>query len=196
MPDLSLSAGIKMKVAITGGVGEGKSTILGWIAEEGWPVHSSDKAARAVFADPEVNHELARLAGRKLAIEPAELRASMLGDPKVRRRVNAFLHPLIGKLTPEAPAFFEVPLLIEACLQSRYDRVWVVTCGPEEQRRRLLDRYSDPALVEALIAVQLPTSEKLLFADSVFRTNAPFQHVRSLLRQALQELTLNGKCPL
>jgi dephospho-CoA kinase len=184
-----------MRVAITGGIGEGKSTILEWIREEGWSVHSSDQAARELFRTPQVNTTLAELAGEEGPISPSQLRRAMLDSVVVRRRVNALLHPLIHQASrTREEGFFEVPLLIEACLQNRYDEVWVVTCGAEEQRRRLLSRYEDSDLVDGLLAIQLPTKAKLVFADRVLRTNEPFEHVRSLLREALQILrtTVNG----
>jgi dephospho-CoA kinase len=182
-----------MRIAITGGIAEGKSTILEWIREEGWPVRSSDAAAREYFADPDINARLAAIAGVSGPISPAALRHAMLVSAETRRRVNAVLHPLIGQASEEVvEGFFEVPLLIEACLQYRYDQVWVVTCGAEEQRQRLMDRYGDEALISLMLAVQLPSKAKIVFADRIFRTNAPFRHVRSLLSEALQELTVDA----
>lgn len=67
----------------------------------------------------------------------------------------------------------EIPLLIEACLQGGFDRVWVVTCGADEQRRRLVERLGGEAGAEALLGSQLPTRAKIPFADVVIRTNQP-----------------------
>jgi dephospho-CoA kinase len=177
-----------MRVAITGGIGEGKSTVLGWIREAGWPTYSSDEGAREVLADPRVLAKVTEIAGL-VSFSPDGLRRAMLSSAETRRRVNSLLHPLIVERSPrDREGFYEIPLLLETCTQHRYDEVWVVTCGAEEQRRRLLDRYGDPALVDALLSVQLPTKVKVVFADRILRTNLPFENVRSLLGEALENI--------
>jgi len=99
------------------------------------------------------------------------------------------MHPLVmGKIAESEATFVEVPLLIEACLQDDFDQVWVVTCGVEEQRRRLFDRYKDQGLVEAMLGTQLATCAKIPFADKVIRTNHTFDHVRLLVSEAVKEL--------
>jgi len=184
-----------MRIAITGGIAEGKSTVLGWIQDSGWSVHSSDSAARSAFADSSIQLQLAALTGLVPPLLPSDLREAILGSHDVRRAVNRLMHPFIGGQAAESDAVFhEVPLLFEACLQSRYDEVWVVSCGEEEQRRRLIDRYGDPRLVEALIAIQLPTPVKLLFGDRVFRTNSPLDTVRTSLREALRVTSIKANC--
>jgi dephospho-CoA kinase len=179
-----------MRIAITGGICEGKSTVLGYLREGGWSVCSSDDVARAFFKDPSVNRDLARLAGLDFPMEPGALRSAIGASPSVRRSVNRYLHPLIREATASIEAtFFEVPLLFEACLQGAYDEVWVVTCGASEQRRRLVDRYGPGPAIEGLLSSQLPSSAKIAFSDQVIRTNQPPETVRSSLDEATNELS-------
>jgi dephospho-CoA kinase len=63
-----------------------------------------------------------------------------------------------------------------------------VTCGPHQQRKRLMKRYGDAAHVDRMLATQLPSRAKIPFADMIVRTNAPLDHVRRLLSEALAEL--------
>lgn len=177
-----------MRIAITGGIAEGKTTVLNWIREAGWPTCSSDDAAREVVNDPAVQRELARIAGLQVPIQPAALREAILSSSEVRRAINRLLHPLIGRVTAKSEAVFhEVPLLFEACLQNRYDQVWVVHCGEEEQKRRLVARYGDEATVERLLSLQLPAKSRLIFADREIRTNSNLDTVRTVLAHALSE---------
>ena len=97
-----------------------------------------------------------------------------LADPSIRRAVNRITHPAIFDRIQNAGAqFIEVPLLIEACLQGEFDRVWVVTCGPEEQLRRLTARLQSAEAATVLLRTQLTSRVKIVFADSVIRTNQP-----------------------
>ncbi len=183
-----------MRIAITGGICEGKSTVLEWLREDGWAVCSSDSVAAEIFARAEINREIARLAGLAHPVEPGALRAAILGSAEVRRSVNRFLHPLITPLILSASGvpgttFVEVPLLIETCLQPRFDEVWVVTCGLREQRRRLLERYRDKVLVERVLSTQLPSLARLAFADRIVRTNRTLETVRSSLNEVTRELS-------
>ncbi len=179
-----------MRVAVTGGIAEGKSTVVGYLREAGYPTFSSDADAREIFGDPEVNALLARAASLPAPLERDALRAAILRDPAIRRSVNRIMHPRVrAAQRARARGFFEVPLLIEACLQGEYDRVWVVTCGPEEQRRRLRERLGDELSVEGLLAAQLPTVTKLAFSDLAVRTNEPPERVRSVVLDAARRLT-------
>jgi dephospho-CoA kinase len=162
---------------------------LGYLREEGYPIFSSDAAAREVFDDPAVNALLARAAELPAPVGREALRAAILGDDRIRRSVNRIVHPRVrAALRARERGFFEVPLLVEACLQAEFDRVWVVTCGPEEQRRRLRERLGDEASVEGLIAAQLPTEVKLAFADRTLRTNDAPDLVRGTALDAARRL--------
>jgi dephospho-CoA kinase len=170
-----------MRVAITGGIAEGKSTVMAIIAELGHATASSDAMARRVFSEPDVQAQLAAAAGLTTStVTPAELRAAITASDEVRKRVNAIMHPRVrAAMDDSAARFHEVPLLIEACLYGRYDRVWVVTCGAEEQRRRLVARLGDDATADALIASQLPTAVKEAFADKIIRSDQPLDAMRA-----------------
>jgi dephospho-CoA kinase len=171
-----------LRIAVTGGIAEGKSTVLGYLRDAGYDTISSDTVARELFETADLNEQLGRIAGLALPVSPAALRAAISNSPSIRREVNDLMHPaILARLKASSAPFLEVPLLIEACLQYEFDRVWVVTCGSQEQRARLLARYSDPEHVERLLRAQLPTTSKTPFSDFAVRTNAPEEAVRRLV---------------
>lgn len=175
------------KTAVTGGIGEGKSTVLRYLEEEGQAVVSADALAREVFLSPPVQEALARLLRRPGAVQPAELREAIAEQPNLRREVNRLMHPpVLAAIRASDAAFVEVPLLVEAGLVPAFESAWVVTCGVEEQRRRLRERYQDEAIVEGFLASQLPTRAKIPFADEIIRTNQPFERVKADVREALR----------
>lgn len=177
-------------VGITGGIAEGKSTVLGILRDAGYSVASADEAARQVLSDPEIAKVVATAAGLRYPFERIELRDRLARDPAVRRRVNSVLHPLIrDQLAVKNAQFVEIPLLIEDCLQDQFEEIWVVTCGPQEQLSRLNIRTGSESASRALLAMQLPTSAKLPFADRIVRTNQSRTRVKvSTLHAATQAI--------
>ncbi len=159
-----------MRIAVTGGIAEGKSTVLAEIASLGIPTLSADAVAREVLSTGQVQLEVGEALGLSLPLDRAELRAR-LGDPSARRDLNRIMHPHVwATISSFQHGAVEVPLLIEACLHPAFDQVWVVTCGVTEQRRRLTERLGDARLVDTLLATQLPTRAKIPFASVIVRT--------------------------
>lgn len=178
-----------MRIAITGGIAEGKSTVLAALGRMGYSTISSDQVAKDLFFLPDVQAQLSVIAGLPLPVEPVKLRESMTLDGAVRRAINRFMHPLVMDALDQSGArFHEIPLLVEACLFDRYDQVWVVTCGELEQARRLRERYGPDVDLDALLGWQLPTSAKLPFADRIVRTNVGLDRVHRELAEAVAAL--------
>jgi len=173
------------RIAITGGIAEGKSTVLGYLENMGFGVESADRLARETFLMPETQAELAGLLGIDPPVSPETLRAR-LEDDEIRRRVNECTHPkILAALRSSVARIIEVPLLVETCLLGEFDRVWVVTCGREAQLARLTARVGE---VEArrLVRTQLTSRVKIPFADRVFRTNEPESTVQRSVSLAVQ----------
>jgi dephospho-CoA kinase len=178
-----------MNVAITGGIAEGKSTVLGYVRDLGHSTASADEIARSVFADPDVQERISDASGLNVPIHSPDLRRAMHADPSLRRLVNSIMHPAIHqRMKLERATFIEVPLLFEACIYGMFAHVWVVTCGREEQRRRVAERYGEGPVADAIIASQLPSRAKTPFSDRVFRTNDSPETVRRLLSEAVAAL--------
>jgi dephospho-CoA kinase len=167
-----------LKAALTGGVAEGKTTVLRMLSEAGLKTGSADEVARDVFEDPFTQGLIEERLGLPGPLDRARLRALIASDPDKRRALNEVVHPEIFARLLEAGAdVVEVPLLIETCLQSSFRRVWVVTCGRQEQVRRLTERLGDERRAEDMVSSQLPTPVKCAFADRIVRTDRPLGDV-------------------
>jgi dephospho-CoA kinase len=177
-----------MRVAVTGGIAEGKSTVLAMLDDLGFQTASSDQFARQAFYEAEVQAQFSKLTGLPLPVSPADLRGALVGSTVLRRAVNRIMHPhVVASIEESAAQFIEVPLLIETCLQTMFDEVWVVTCGPEEQTRRLDARYGQESGAR-LIDTQLSSFVKTPFADVVVRTNLPIETVKRYVEQVAQSV--------
>ncbi len=173
-------------IAITGGIAEGKSTVLNMIEAEGFRVCSADTVAKVVAEDPVTQQMVAQALGSEQLLGKEELRHRVATDSDARRAVNQVVHPLVwDHLLTSGAQFIEVPLLMEACLQAEFNRVWVVTCGEDEQLRRLINRAGNEQIARGMIGSQLPTEVKSAFADQIIRTDRDLAdvnvHVRTLL---------------
>ena len=175
-----------MRVAITGGIAEGKSTVLGYLREAGYPVLSADEIARTIFETEEIQNFLLEALG---TVDRTAVRTRLAHDPKFRRKLNGEMHPPVMKKIRESGAeIVEIPLLVETVLYPQFESVWVVTCGPEEQRRRLLARVRDEAIADAMLSTQLCSAVKIPFADRIVRTILDEDSVK---RYVLESVTID-----
>lgn len=172
-----------MRVAITGGAAEGKSTVVAYMAALGLTTVSADDLAREAYNDPPVQEWIRFELG---STDRSKVRSALLHDSTFRRRLNSVTHPrILVKLRECMADVFEVPLLIETCLQPYFDVVWVVTCGHAEQLRRLEERLGSRTAAEAFLHTQLPTRAKFAFADRIVRTNSDEESVRRYVTEAV-----------
>lgn len=140
-----MSSNPPVSVAITGGIGAGKSAALAAFARHGAAVVSSDEIVHHLIrSDPEVKAALLERLGEGILGEDGEIdRAKVgeivFGDREALTWLEALLHPRVsaeylrwlGQLAqlpePPAVAVTEVPLLYEVGAQDRFDKIVVVT---------------------------------------------------------------------
>ena len=125
-----------MKIAITGGIGSGKSAVAAVIRRSGYKVVSADEAYRRISGRADYLSVVKKLfpdavKGEPPALDRAVLAAEVFADGKKRAALNELAHPLIMKemfeeAKGERVAFFEVPLLFEGGYEDRFDKVIVV----------------------------------------------------------------------
>lgn len=170
------------KLAVTGGAGEGKSTVVGILRDIGCRVASADEIVKTLWDDPLVQDRVTMALHLPLPLDKATVRNLILSDVAARRELNSIFHAqTIERILADSAEIVEVPLLFESCMQGLFQRVWVVTCGPEEQMNRLVSRLGDKAAAESLVHAQLSSRVKCAFADEVIRTDQPLYAVKHVV---------------
>lgn len=194
-----------MLVAITGGIAEGKSTVLRWFEEWGARGISLDRIARALSAPEEpLWRAIVAAFGQEYLLPDGELNRRRLGeaifaDASLRQRLNRVSHPLILQRMhleienvrynePDALVAVEVPLLIECALYLAFDRVVVVEAGESVQIARLITGGLSEAEAIRRLASQMPTRVKRIFADWVVWNRKSLEQTREQSWRVWQEL--------
>ncbi len=191
-----------VRVAITGGVADGKTTVLNLFRELGAPTLSSDAVvANLLRPGTDLWEQLIRQFGSEIVGQDGTLRRDRLaelafGEPTKRRQLNALIHPAVVSAVeqwlalqpPSAfPYLIEVPLLIEVAWQGWFDGIVVVRSTPALQRARLHARGLPNPLIEQILRSQLPTQCKSAFADWQIRTHRSLEWVRKQVHRLWRE---------
>ncbi len=175
-----------LRIGLTGGIGSGKSTVAVLLAAKGAAIIDTDAIARRLTlpggrAIPAIRSEFGNEAiDATGGMNRDRMRALAFGDPQVRRRLEAILHPLIGIETEREAAssaspvkVFDVPLLVESGRwRSRVNRVLVIDCNEDTQVGRVVKRAGWAVeMVQAVIAQQAARSARLAAADVVIHND-------------------------
>jgi dephospho-CoA kinase len=171
-----------LKIGLTGGIGSGKSTVAAMLAALGATLIDTDAIARALTAGggvalPALQREFGDLiVGADGSLDRAAMRERAFADARVRQRLEAVLHPLIGAEAQRqadaangAALVFDVPLLAESRQwRARVHRVLVIDCRAEVQIERVIARpgWAREAAARA-IAAQATREVRRAIADAV-----------------------------
>lgn len=161
-------------VAVTGGIGAGKSTVSRRLAELGAVVIDSDRLAREVVAPGSDGlAEIAETFGPGVLAEDGSLlrpalAAIVFGDPAARARLEAITHPRVrarfaeerAAAGPDAIVVNDIPLLVALPVAAGFHLVLSVRADPETRVARLVDRGLTEADARARIAAQITDAER------------------------------------
>ena len=187
-------------LGLTGSIGMGKSTTAKLFAEAGVPVYDADAAVHRLYEGEAVPAIEAAFPGTTVdgKVDRARLSALLVHDPAAMQKLERIVHPMLGasrkKFLDQAErsgapvAVVDVPLLYETGGENRVDAVVVVTTSPEVQRERILARDNMTGeKLDAILARQLPDSEKRKRADFVVDTSHGLEPVRARIRDILEQ---------
>jgi dephospho-CoA kinase len=193
-------------LGLTGSVAMGKSTTARFFAEEGVPVHDADTVVHRLYEGDAVPVIEAAFPGTTAGgkVDRVKLGSRVMGDLAALRQLEAIVHPMVqdaeARFLAEAEAkgapvaVLDIPLLFETGGDRRVDAVVVVTAPAEVQRARALERPGmTEQRLEAMLARQMPDSEKRLRADFVVDTSRGFDDARAQVQAILQRLATMPK---
>ncbi len=191
----------KLKIAITGGIGSGKSTACALLKEEGYPVYSCDEAYAQLFNSGYFNESFLKLFGKCAFDEegkPSRERISKIvfSDRQKLKELDKITHPAIfGYMFKKAEeeekcvCFFEVPLLFEGGYQKLFDKVLIIMRDENERIKSIMQR-DNLSEEEALLRLnsQFKYQNNTFAEYYVIHNSGNFDDLRVKLRLYLKTL--------
>ncbi len=181
-----------IKVALTGSIGMGKSTVARMFEKRGVPIFDADAEVRLLQGQdgPLLGPIEARFPGivRNGMLDREALSQRVLGDPAALAELEAIVHPAVQAAREhfiaanrDAPVLlFDIPLLFETGGEAAFDKVIVVSAPAAIQRERVLAR---PGMTEAKLASildrQMPDRDKRDRADFVVDTSTSLEETEA-----------------
>lgn len=173
---------MKRVIGLTGGIGTGKTTVANYLAQHHQlPVLDADIYAREAvqLASPILDSIFERY-GASVRLPDGSLNRKQLGEiifryADERQWLEEQIHPYVRDRFQSQLAtlgvpivVLVVPLLFEANMTDLVTEIWVVSCSPEEQLRRIMERDRlSPEQAQSRINSQLALQEKIARADVV-----------------------------
>jgi dephospho-CoA kinase len=189
-----------LRVGLTGGVACGKSTVAKMFADLGTEVIDADKIVHQLYHVGEpVYRQLVEHFGKEIVRADGEIDrtrlAAIVFDGGRVQELNRIVHPAVFRRQtewmlevtakhPDAIAMVEAALMLESGGRSRYDKIIVVTCAPEQKIARYAQRagIAEAAArneVERRSRAQMTDHEKAALADYVIDNSGSLEQTRA-----------------
>ena len=187
-----------LTIALTGGIGSGKSTVATLFSRLGVPVIDSDIIAREIVEPGmPILQQIADEFGNDILtpeqhLDRKKLAGIVFADPGKKKKLEKLLHPAIYheienriKELDFPYCIIVIPLLVETGAINRFNRVLVVDVPEETQLQRTAERDQRSAeFVRKIIKSQVSRKERLQYADDVIENNVTIDQ----LEQSVSEL--------
>ncbi len=194
-------------IGLTGNIACGKSTVLAMLREHGAAVIDADQVTRQVQQPGEpVYRQIVETFGDAILCKPGgpidrqRLGAIVFSDPQALRRLEQIVHPAVhahilawldNAATHARVAVIDAVKLLEAGWKQVCDAVWVVTCTPEQQLRRLMEtRGMSEAEARMRITAQPPQESRVAQADVVIDNSGTLDATRAQVDAAWAHILL------
>lgn len=193
-----------LRVALTGGIGSGKSLVGEILEELGALVIDSDQLAREVIerGSPGYEEVVTAFGDSILSegqIDRSKLAAVVFNESDLRKKLESIIHPLVReaaeklarKLPSGAILINQIPLLVESDGAKRFDYVVTVSADEEIRRERLRLRGLKDYEITQRMAAQVSDSEREKIANYIIRNDGSIDE----LTRAVEELMASELLP-
>ena len=187
-----------IRVALTGNIASGKSTVQKILEDKGFKVFDADKIGHKILEneqktiidafsgyDISENNKISRQKLGKLVFE----------NEVLRKKLESIVHPEIEKeilkifkrYEKEEFVFVGIPLLYEAKMDNLFDKI-IVICTDENLRiKRIIERDNlSKAEAQNRINSQMPQDKKIKLADFVIENNSDYENLKNEVDKILK----------
>ena len=174
-----------LTVALTGGIGSGKTSIASIFKSLGVPVIDSDTISKEIILPGKpcfkdiVNEFGEEILTNKGTIDRYKLRDIIFNNDKARIKLENIIHPVVFKNIDTEISLINypyclviIPLLIETKSTERFDRILVIDALESLQFERIVKRDDiSPILIKKIIKTQAKRKERLRYANDIIVNN-------------------------
>jgi dephospho-CoA kinase len=191
-----------MKVGLTGGIGCGKSTVVGLFREAGWSTMESDAIVRELLeSNVDVQAALRDRWGADVfdaagAVDRREIAKRVFPNAAELKWLEGLLHPLVrGRwegfvaTRAEANCLVEIPLLFEKRLETAFDLTVCVSSSPDVVESRMLARGYSGIEIEQRRAQQMPLQQKVERADHHISNSGSLDFLKQQTARLIAQIT-------
>lgn len=188
------------KIAITGNLATGKSTVLKILKNLGFSTFSCDEVVKELYEKKEIKNKIVDIFGKEVLqadekINKRKILERILEDQKFKKQLEDLIHPLVKEKLlqfletnkEKKLIFCEVPLLFEVGWGDLFDEIWVVTCSENIQRERISKKGLNIETGEKLLKLQKPLKEKKKRAHKVIITDKSLKDLEKEIKEILKE---------
>ena len=196
-----------LRIAITGGIGSGKTAITSYLEQKGYTIVDADVISREmtgpggcaieriieVFGPDiaSIDNGLNRAFVRDLVFGNAEykLKFEAIVTKSVIEAVNRILKGY--ELSKKDVVFVAAPLLFEYDMQDDYDAVWVVVADENTRIKRVSERDGlDTDIITRIIDSQLSDDDKCVLATDIIENNSTIDDLKTAVDKLLDKYKL------
>lgn len=165
---------LMVKIAVTGGIGSGKSYVCRLLEKRGIPVYNCDNAAKRIIASSEkIKSDLIELVGENIysckGLNKTVLASFLLKSSDNTRKVNAIIHPAVADdFIASGFNWMECAILFSSGFNKLVDKVICVTSPKEVRIKRIMERDNiTREQADEWINFQMPQEEIAALSDYV-----------------------------
>ena len=192
-----------LKVALTGGIGSGKSEIGAIFAQLGAIVIDSDQLSREVIerGTPGFDEVVASFGDEILKdgnINRVKLGEIVFAQPKNRALLESIIHPKVraafneiaASLDKDAVLINEIPLLVETNSKSAFDKIIAINAPIEARKLRLRAKGLSDSEIEKRIAAQATDASRSAIADYVIENSSSLESLHGQIENIYKQLKI------
>ena len=194
------------RIAITGGIGVGKSSFCQTLTHHGHPVISADEKGKNAFQPSSSVYSLITELFQTPPHQPISTKyisEQIFNNPQLKKDFENIMHPYITqsilkeedqmKKKGYSTIFYEIPLLFEKKLTNYFHVIILIVCKKKLQIQRVMNRFS-LSTSQALnrIHSQMPETEKIKNSHILIENNQDLDHLKKSAKIVLKQLLQKG----
>ncbi|MBR5145929.1 MAG: dephospho-CoA kinase [Clostridia bacterium] len=190
------------KIAITGGIGSGKSAVSQILASKGWFVLDCDQITKQLYQKQATTDAISINFGSEFVVDgrvdTKKLGAYVFADQSRVQKLNQVMHPLIfaelDKQIVESGqkvVFVQIPLLFETGMQNEFDDVWLVVADEQTRISRVVVRDNlDVEQIKNRIKNQMDDEKKAQFVHTIIKNNGTLNQLEKAVDECIKRLSV------